>query len=401
MKGPIFLMLNNLRTILAEVSNFPKRQMPVISEYIQFLTLRTKRHSFKGAGEASGLHESRFCSLLNEPETLDLSLKILNRATRRRLKKLKPVDGRYTIIIDATIKGRRGKKVENIRKYHSGNSFVTGHKFINFIILTPSGPIPLASVPAHTHQYCRDNNIDYRTENEIVEDLVFQFQESGILSKTQLKKAVFLLDSGYDTKKIQQAIREIGSNFVSALKSNRTIQGKQVREYFCDKRRWLPWKPIRLQIGNGGKKSRRKYSIRTATQVNLKGFGSVTVVCSKALSRARKPTKYLAASDPKMTGRQIVEWYSRRWAIELWHKEIKQHYGFGDCHSARFSAIAAHVNFTLTAYLLQKETGREQMGIEKYILFKELKEIKKDLSQFGSITRIKNRVYQVIQDIAA
>ena len=161
-----------------------------------------------------------------------------------------------------------------------------------------------------------------------------------MFSTEQLPQAVFLLDSGYDAKEIQRGIREIGAHFVSALKSNRSIQGKQVREYFWSNRRWLPWKSIRLHVGNGGKHSRRKYSIRTATGVNLKGVGPITVVFSKAQSRARRPIKYLAASDPRMTGRQIVDWYSRRWSIELWHKEIKQNYGFGDCHSSRFSAVA-------------------------------------------------------------
>lgn len=394
-------MLNNLRSILSEIPTFPKRLKPVVCEYIQFLSLRTKRHSFKVAAEISGLHESRFCAMLNDLRAPELSLHALNRATRRSLKNLKPIDGRYVVLIDATLKGRRGKKVENIRKYHSGSGFTTGHKFVNFVILTPRGPIPLASIPVYSKEYCKEHGIEYRTENEIVEDLILQFNESGVISKNQLNKALFLMDSGYDTKKIQRAIREIGANFVVALKSNRTIQGKQAHEYFNENRRWLPWKPIRIHIGNGGKRSRRTYSIKTATEVNLKGFGLVTVVCSKTTHKSRRSTKYLAASDPTMTGRQIVVWYSRRWAIELWHKEMKQNYGFGDCHSARFSAIEAHVNFCLTAFLLQTETGKEQMGIEKFICLKEFKKIKLGLTRIGAVVNLKIHIEEVIRGFAA
>ena len=53
-----------------------------------------------------------------------MSLNVLNRAARRRLRKLKPIDGKYVFIVDATIKARRGKKVENVRKHHSGSGFV-------------------------------------------------------------------------------------------------------------------------------------------------------------------------------------------------------------------------------------------------------------------------------------
>jgi hypothetical protein len=394
-------MLNNLRTIISEVSDFPKRLVPVASEYIHYLTLQTKRHSFKGAAEVSGRHESRFCAFLQDPKAPDLSLKLLNRATRRSLRKIQRIDDRYVILIDATIKGRRGKKVENSRKYHSGSGFTIGHKFVNFVILTPSGPIPLVSIPIYSNEYCKEYGIEYRTENEIVEAMIIQFGQSEIFSENQLKMATFIMDSGYDVKEIQKSVREIGANFVVALKSNRTIEGKQVYKYFNENRRWLPWIPIRLRVGNGGKNSRRTYSIRTATGLRLKGFGPVTVVCSKATHRSRRTMKYLAASDPRMTGKQIVVWYSRRWAIELWHKEMKQNFGFGDCHSARFSAIEAHVNLTLTAYLIQKDTGRSQLRIEEYTLFKQLKEIRTELTRFGALSRLKTRIDEVILDMPA
>jgi hypothetical protein len=394
-------MLNEVCSILSKTPDVPKRLIEVVSQYVHYLSLITKRHSFNGAAQISGLHESRFCSLVNSPGAPELSQIVLNRAARRMLRKLKPINGRYVIIIDATIKARRGKKVENVRKHHSGSGFVNGHKFINFVILTPDGVIPLASIPTHTWQYCRETGLRYQKENEIVELWIRGFARSGILSDEQLQKALFLLDSGYDAKRIQRAIREIGADFVSALKSNRVVQGKQVREYFRSKRRWLPWKSIRLHVGNGGKHSRRKYSIRTATAVTLKGFGQVTVVYSKAQSRARRPIKYLAASDPGMNGRQIVEWYSRRWSIELWHKEVKQNYGFGDCHSGRFTAIASHVNFCMTAYLLQKETGKEQLRIEEYVRQEQLREIRGELTRFGCIPRLKTRINAALYDAAA
>lgn len=394
-------MLSDFHSTLRQFNCIPKRLLDVVSHYVHFLSFKTKRHSFKGAAELSGLHESRFCSLLNAPQTQSMSRDLLNRAARRSLKKIKPIDGRYVVIIDATIKGRRGKKVENARKHHSGSGFVNGHKFINFVILTPNGIIPLASIPTHTKKYCRENKIRYQKENQIIEQWIEEFAHSGIFTLEQIKQTLFLLDSGYDAKKIQQKIREIGAHFVVALKSNRVIQGKQVRQYFRKNRRWLPWKSIRLHVGNGGRQSRRKYSIRTATGVTLKGYGQVTVACSKAQSRARKPIKYLAASDPEMTGRQIIVWYAKRWSIELWHKEMKQNYGFGDCHSSRFTAVASHVNLTLVAFNLQKQTEREQMTIEERSKLNELRRIRCELTRFGSLPKVKARINAALQAEAA
>lgn len=75
---------------------------------------------------------------------------------------------------------------------------------------------------------------------------------------------------------------------------------------------------------------------------------------------------------------------------------MKQNYGFGDCHSSRFSAVEAHVNFCLTAYLQQKGTGKEQMGLEKFTRLDELRGIKRELTRFGSVQRLKARVDQAI-----
>lgn len=394
-------MLNDSCSTLSDFENIPKRLRPVVRSYIDYLRLETKRHSFKEAAEISGLHESRYCSLLNVPETHKMSLNVVNRAARRRLKKLQPVDGRYVFIVDATIKSRRGKKVENVRKHHSGSGFVIGHKFVNLVVLTPEGVIPLASVPTHTQEYCAEYDIAYRTENEIVLTLLQALAEDGIFSPEQLRQAVFLLDSGYDAKEVQRGILELGAHFVVALKSNRSVQGKQVSQYFWSNRRWLPGKSIRLLVGNGGKQSQRKYSIRTATGVNLKGVGPITAVCSKAQSRARRPIKYLAASDPSMTGRQIVAWYAKRWKIELWHKEMKQHYGFGDCHSGRFTAVASHVNFCLAAFLLQTESGKEQIPIQERVRLDELRNIRVELTRFGAVSRLKTRIDTALQGAAA
>jgi hypothetical protein len=339
---------------------------------------------------------------MNDPETVILSRDIFNRALRRLLKKLaKKKNGRIVIIIDATIKRRRSKEVENVARYHHGSGTVLGTKFINFTLYAPQGVVPLETIPLYTKKYCREQKRRYRTENEIVRQWILSLEEKQLLTKEQLKSAVFLLDAGYDDKDIQKAIKKICADFVVALKKSRSVAGKQVAELFRCNRRWFPSQSIRLTVGSGGKGSRRRYSVRTATNVILKGVGPVTVVCSKAQSRANKPLKYLATSDLTMTGRQIVEWYSLRWAIETWHRKMKQNYGFIDCHSTRFSAIEAHVNFSLTAYVLQQEQKREQIPVEDYVCLNEMNRLKKELSKIGAFARVKTLLDAVTTRLAA
>ncbi len=393
-------MPNEFAPILRAFDCIPKRLFDVVSGYLFFLTLHIKKHTFRAAADVAGLDETRFSAFLNGSQAKEIGRLVLNRAARRRLAKAKRIDGRLVFIIDSTILGRRGKHVENTRRYHHGGGFANGHKFVNFVVLTPSGVIPVESLPVYTKKYCRDNALRYRTENDIVCDWLDALKTSGLFSKKQLEQALFLLDSGYDAKPVQRAILGLGANFLMALKCSRAINGKQVREHFRTHRRWLPWTSIRLDIGSGSKKKRRKYSVRTAIDVVLKGVGPVTVVCSKACSRRRKPTKYIATSDLSMTGRKIVAWYTRRWMIETWHREMKQNYGLIDCRCSRFSAVEAHVSLCLVAFLLAKEKTTRQRTIGEFTRLRELKTFANELTRFGGIRRVKSLADAAIQAMA-
>jgi Transposase DDE domain len=395
-------MLNEVMAIVAGFDCIPKRLVDVVSGYVGFLSLAMKRHSFQAAAGVVGLHESRFSVLMNDPATEPLSRDVLSRAVRRRLARLKRVDGRLVVIIDATIKKRRGKNVENTGLYHSGAGLVNGHKFVNFVVLDGRGNIiPLESVPVLNKAYCRENGLKYRTEIDIVKSWIENLRQTALFGQSDLESALFLLDSGYDAKVIQRAIKQLGADFVMALKSSRTINGRRVSELFRASRRWLAWETIRLKTGSGGKGSRRIYSIRTQRDAYMKGFGLVHVVCSKADHNRKKPRKFLVTSCLEMGGRDIVRWYSMRWRIETWHRDMKQNYGFIDCHSARFTAQAAHINLSLTAYLLQKGTGREQMRIEEHVRITELRGIRVALTKFGATTRLKTLVDTALEVYAA
>jgi DDE family transposase len=395
-------MPNEITSILASFDCIPKRLFDVASNYVYSLTLQMKRHTFRMAADIAGLDESRFSAFLNSAIAPEISRHTLNRATRRRLAKAKPIDGRYVFIIDSTIIGRRGRQVENAQKYHHGSGFTNGHKFVNFVLLTPSGVIPIESLPVYTKKYCRQNGIARRSEIEMVEDWLSLIKESTALPADWLKGALFLLDAGFDAKVIQRGIKALGADFLMALKCSRTVNGKQVKEFFRTHRRWLPWKTIRLHVGSGTKKKKRRvFSIRTATKSNLKGVGSVTVVCSKTKSRAKKSTKFLVTSDSKLTGRQIVVWYARRWAIETWHRDMKQNYGFIDCKCARFSAVEAHVNLSLTAFLLAKEKYTKQKTVADVVKLRELKTTAIELTKFGGAMRCKSLVHAAIQAMTA
>ena len=80
--------------------------------------------------------------------------------------------------------------------------------------------------------------------------------------------------------------------------------------------------------------------------------------------------------------------------IELWHRKIKQGYGFGDCKCNKFSAIAAHVNLCLTAYCLHElmwdGSIAPKFTASEYQQMQELQKAKARLNLFGGRQRIKD-----------
>ena len=88
--------------------------------------------------------------------------------------------------------------------------------------------IPLNSIPILSKDFCKENGMEYRTESEIVTEWLEGLVATGHFSEKELSKIFFLLDSGYDCKAIQRTILKIGSNFVMALMSSRSVRKTKI-----------------------------------------------------------------------------------------------------------------------------------------------------------------------------
>lgn len=347
-------MQKHLQAIVAEFNCVPNRLQKIVSQYILFLMLNNKKHELRTASRIFGIHESNYSRMLRNKSSRPMARNCLNRAIKRRLAKVDKVEEAY-LIIDATLTGRSGKKLQNRSKFRHGGPYIEGHRFTNFILLIGEEIIPLASVPFYSKAYCTEMGMDYQTEIEMVTEWIAMLPESGLLPEYVLRNLHFLLDTGYDAKAIQNAIQQIKARFTAGISSERNVNGLNVKDYF-HRHREIPWRTIRLTGGNGhGNKMDRKFRVRAAQKSHLKGYGEVNVVCSEKTSRSatRKTSrKYIVTNDLKQSARKTVLVYAKRWSIETWHKEMKQSYGYGDCRSQKFHAIESHINFALCAYNL-------------------------------------------------
>ncbi len=118
--------------------------------------------------------------------------------------------------------------------------------------------------------------------------------------------------------------------------------------------------------------------------------------------------KFLACSDLKAKARQIIIGYRMRWAIEIFHKEIKMFLGFEDVATKWFCSVVAHVHWVYCVYILlnagpflshARAMAEKQHWISRIIASREKSRVMQLLTQFDGPQRYKDELQQVISNI--
>jgi IS4 transposase len=414
-----------LRAWIARQINVRQRLERVCACYLLFLMVVTTKHTLEEAARFSGLHKSQFSNLLKYHHHIAVyTLESLSKQPAKRLAKslqpLKSLPWRIVIIIDSTLQNRSSLHPENSKKFNHGNGFVIGHQWTNIVLIINDSLIPLRPIPFYSKRYCIDHGREYQTEHELVVDYITQLNLEDYIGLYDPRDVLVLTDSGYDNKKIEIAIAEKQWTFIIALRKNRSVkseslylttpkskQWSHVATFFRNHRR-LKWTTIRMMT-NGAKAKRMEFRIRH-TMAYLRYVGQVQLVCSEPKKRPEGRRRYFACNDVKVTARQIMLGYRLRWAVELFHKKIKQHLGFEDVATSGFDSVISHVHWVYGAYILLhmsppgvsadgESLGGKQRQLQSFLDRKEKSRILQKLTQIGGVQRYKDELRQALADV--
>jgi len=111
----------------------------------------------------------------------------------------------------------------------------------------------------------------------------------------------------------------------------------------------------------------------------------------------------------RVTARQIIIGYRLRWAIELFHKMVKQHLGFEDVATSGFASVISHVHWVYCAYILLcmsppgvsagvTSLGDKQRQLQQLLENQEKRRVLQQLTQIGGVQRYKDEVRQALAD---
>ena len=397
----------------------------ICTAYLLFLMVATTKHSLKEAARFSRLHPSLFSKLLQSHSnvaitTLDQLSKTQARKLAKALERVRGLPWKILLIIDATIQHRASLHPENAQTFNHGKGYVIGHQWTNIVLVLGDILIPLPPIPFYSKGYCRAQGLTYHSEHQRVVDYLKALDLEAYLGAYDRREVVVLTDSGYDDKKIEQAIAQKGWNFIIALGKTRSVKSTALSlssptskhwlhvDTFFRRHRRLKWDTVRLQT-SGNKRTRMDLRIRHTTGY-LRHVGKVELVCSERRHRPDGRRKYLACNDLRATPRQIVTGYRLRWSVEVFHKCVKQNIGFEDVATHGFDAVVSHVHWVYCAYILlhmappglspgAQSIGEKQRALQQGLAAREKRQILQKLTQIGGVQRYTEALRQALAGI--
>lgn len=411
-----------LRSWFQKQLSLKKRIEYICICYILFLMTSKRKHSIDEAARMFSLHKSQFSRfLMNHSGVAIHNLNSLSKNQAKQFAKISKslnngtLPWKVAILIDSTLQGRSSLHPANVKRFNHGKGFVIGHQWTNIVLVINDVVIPLQPIPFHSKKYCKNSGLTYKTEGDLVVEYIDRLNLKEYIGVHNPHEIVVLADSGYDAKKIEQAIVRKNWKFIIALKKKRSVKSekensitnktkgwRQVAEFFKS-HRWAKWQTIRIPTNSAGKK-RMEFRIRQIVGY-LRYVGKVQLICSEFKKRPDGRRKYLACNDLKAKARQILIGYRIRWAIEIFHKQVKMFIGFEDVATKYFSSVVSHVHWVYCAYILLNNSppgipdqctslAEKQRKVEEIISTKETCRVIQLLTQFKGQQRYKEELKQ-------
>jgi hypothetical protein len=394
----------------------------ICTSYLLFLMVVTTKHSLEEAARFSRVHKSLFSRMLQSHSqvaitTLERLSKTQARQFAKALARLNGLPWKIVIIIDSTLQHRASLYPENAKTFNHGKGYVIGHQWTNIVLVLGDMLIPLRPIPFYSKRYCQTHNLKYQSEHERVVEYLRALALEDYIGSYDRREVLVLADSGYDDKKIEKAIANKGWNFIIALGATRSVKSEALSlttptsQQWCHiatffrRHRRLKWNTMRLAT-HGNKRKRMDVRVRH-TSGSLRYVGKVELVCSERRNRPDGRRKYLACNDLRATARQIVMGYRLRWAVELFHKSVKQHLGFEDVATHGFDAVISPVHWVYCAYILLhmsppglspgvQSIGDKQRALQQGLADKDKRHILQKLTQIGGVQRYKDELRQAL-----
>lgn len=194
---------------------------------------------------------------------------------------------------------------------HLHHQNVYGHQWVTMMLQCDDLVLPYQIIPYEKEK---------RTKIEIVKDALIDLPQPPY-------QGYVLADSWYTCRSLIQLAQQIGFYYLGGIKTNRIILPKGYRPKGIQLKQFSETLSLRdLDLVTVGSKSYYTYTY----QGRIRGGAIVKIILSwpqKALFN-EKALRCFMSHDLKLSTKQILNHYAKRWLIETFFRETKQHFGF-------------------------------------------------------------------------
>lgn len=190
-----------------------------------------------------------------------------------------------------------------------------------------------------------DERVKYFGKNDLA---LAMLKEIRLLLPADFQVYV-LFDSWYSSHEVIDYVHAQGWHAIGGLKSNRNLNGQQLRQHFKQQRPKTKPQPVRVRSADGKVKTYWVY--RLVGRLSKLPF-DVCVLISLRHPGDKSPA-YFFCTDLTLTPRQILEGYGHRWPCEVDNFYLKVQLGLADYQMQKLEGILRWhaVVFLTLAYL--------------------------------------------------
>lgn len=284
----------------------------------------------------------------------------------------------HVLVLDSTCHSQQGQCTENTfstgnrekrptksnrkqKKVHRKSS----HCFVFALLLTPDGLRIPYFLPFYTKGYCAERHRRHLTQADLAAQLI------GQVPLKDRVPVVVVGDTAFEAKQIRAACRKRGWDWIFPLNPERCLAGDAPRpkvhsliepltpgdfRHVCfrldhgELARLARVSPGRSQ----SKKHQRTYWVhqRTAAVHNV---GTVTLLFSTQKDPnvgGMRVQKVLMSNVLDKSSEELLRWYSLRWQVELFFKEMKSELGMCQYRltTGQFSRVVGWVSLSVAAF---------------------------------------------------
>ena len=178
----------------------------------------------------------------------------------------------------------------------------------------------------------QERRLHYRSKYALAREMLVELGE--LLPKGYQVYVVF--DSWYASAKLIQFCRRQRWHVICALKANRRIEKKRIDQH-DQTLKHKRYQTIQLDAADPTRQA-RTFFIRSVQGHLEKVTGEVCAIISRKHPGDKRP-KYFACTDLKLSVQQALNFYQKRWPVEVDNFYLKEALGLGDFRLQSYEAI--------------------------------------------------------------